>query len=160
MRLKVLFILIIGLALVGCATAQASTQTSAQASSSHPLSNSEVVGHYFSILNAGMKSGNFSDLQSVFASDATFTRSTLDGKTAVYHGLVNITHFYETLPTKAPGFQWTTDSIRDLSSNVVLAYEHAGTRSMTTPSRCAHGFVIQDSKIVSYDWVVFFAGVK
>jgi ketosteroid isomerase-like protein len=153
-------IVVIALVLLSaCASAQAQTQTSTQAPS-HLLSASEVVEHYFSILNAGIKSGNFSALNSVFASDATLTRSTLDGKTTVYHGLAEITGFYDTLPTKVPGFQWTTDSLRSPSTTVVLAYEHAGTPSMALPSRCAHVFVVQNGKIVSYDWVVFFAGQK
>ena len=147
--------------LSACASAQAQAQpqTSTQASS-HVKSASEVVEDYFHILNAGMKSGNFSALSSVFASDAILTRSTLDGKTAVYHGLAAITGFYDTLPAKVPGFQWTTDSLRSLSTTVVLAYEHAGTPSMALPSRCAHAFIVEDGKIVSYDWVVFFAGKK
>lgn len=145
--------------LSACSSAQAQTKTSTQ-SPSHLLSASEVVEGYFSILNAGMKSGNFSALSSVFASDATLTRSTLDGKTAVYHGLAAITGFYNTLPAKVPGFQWTTDSLRSSSTTVVLAYEHAGTPSMALPSRCAHVFVVQNGKIVSYDWVVFFSGKK
>jgi ketosteroid isomerase-like protein len=152
--------LVISLVLLSaCASAQAKSLTSAQAPS-HVLSASEVVEHSFSIVNAGMKSGNFSALKSVFASDATLTRSTLDGKTTVYHGLAAIISFYDTLPAKVPGYQWTTDSLRTLSERVVLAYEHAGTPSMTLPSRCAHVFVVEDGKIVSYDWVVFFAGLK
>jgi len=152
--------LVIALVLLSaCASAQAQSQTSTQAPS-HVQSASEVVEHYFRVLNAGMKSGNFSDLKSVFASDATLTRSTLDGKTTVYHGLAAITSFYDTLPAKVPGFQWTTDSLRTLSESVVLAYEHAGTPSMAVPSRCAHVFLVEDGKIVSYDWVVFFAGQK
>jgi len=152
--------LVIALVLLSAsASAQAKARTSAQAPS-HVLSASEVVEHSFSIVNAGMKSGNFSALKSVFASDATLTRSTLDGKTTVYHGLAAIISFYDTLPAKVPGFQWTTDSLRTLSESVVLAYEHAGTPSMALPSRCAHVFVVEDGKIVSYDWVVFFAGVK
>lgn len=147
--------------LSACASAQAQTQTQTSAQApSHVRSASEVVEDYFGILNAGMKSGNFSALSSVFASDTTLTRSTLDGKTTVYNGLAAITGFYTTLPAKVPGFQWTTDSLRSLSTSVVLAYEHAGTQSMTLPSRCAHVFVIEGGKIVHYDWVVFFAGVK
>jgi hypothetical protein len=141
------------------AQAQAHSQNSTPASS-HVKSASEVVEDYFSILNAGMKSGNFSGLSTVFASDATLTRSTLDGKTAIYHGLAAITGFYNTLPGKVPGYQWTTDSLRSLSTTVMLAYEHAGTASMTLPSRCAHVFIVEDCKIVKYDWVVFFAGKK
>ena len=152
--------LVIALVLLSaCASAQAKSLTSSQAPS-HVQSASEVVEHSFSIVNAGMKSGDFSALKSVFASDATLTRSTLDGKTTVYHGLDAIIGFYDTLPAKVPGYQWTTDSLRTLSESVVLAYEHAGTPSMALPSRCAHVFVVEDGKIVSYDWVVFFAGLK
>ena len=152
--------LVIALVLLSaCASAQAKSLTRTQAPSK-VLSVSEVVEHSFRIVNAGMKSGNFSALKSVFASDATLTRSTLDGKTTVYHGLAAIISFYDTLPAKVPGYQWTTDSLRTLSENVVMAYEHAGTPSMTLPSRCAHVFVVEDGKIVSYDWVVFFAGLK
>jgi hypothetical protein len=146
--------------LSACASAQAQTQQTNTQAPSHVKSASEVVEDYFHILNAGMKSGNFSALSSVFASDATQTRSTLDGKTAVYHGLAAITGFYDTLPAKVPGFQWTTDSLRSLSTTVMLAYEHAETESMTLPSRCAHVFVVENGKIVSYDWFVFFAGQK
>jgi ketosteroid isomerase-like protein len=145
--------------LSACTSTQADTQTSIQ-SPSHVLSASAVVQNYFNILNTGMKSGNFSALSSVFASNATLTRSTLDGKTTVYQGLAAITGFYNALPTKVPGFQWTTDSLRSPSTTVVLAYEHAGTSSMALPSRCAHVFVVENGKIVSYDWVVFFAGQK
>jgi hypothetical protein len=119
-----------------------------------------VVEHSFSILNAGMQSGNFSALNSVVASNATLTRSSLDGKTSVYHGLATIIRFYDTLPSQVPGFQWTTDSMRPLSRTVVLNDEHAGTSSLAVPSRCAHVLVIEKGKMVSYDWVVFFPGKK
>ncbi len=89
--------------LSACAPAQAQIQASIQAPS-HALSASEVVEDYFRILNAGMRSGNFSALNTVFAPDATLTRSALDGKTTVYHGLAAITGFYNTLPAKVPGF--------------------------------------------------------
>jgi hypothetical protein len=164
MRLRHLATLVLTLViasglLCACTSPQADVQTGAQAPSP-VLSASEVVTHYFSVLNAGMKSGNFSALNTVYASDATFSRSTLDGKTTVYHGLTDITSFYNTLPTKAPGYQWTTDQMSSPSPTVVLAYEHAGTSSMALPSRCAHVFVVQNGKIVSYDWVVFFPGQK
>jgi ketosteroid isomerase-like protein len=164
MRLRHLSTLVITLVIAlvllgGCTSTSANVQAGVQAPSGQP-SASEVAEHYFRILNAGMQSHNFSALDSVFASDATLTRSTLDGKTTVYHGLADIISFYDTLPTKAPGYQWTTDSMRSLSPTVVLAYEHAGTSSMALPSRCAHVFVVQNGKIVSYEWVVFFPGKK
>jgi hypothetical protein len=152
--------LVLALALLaGCASASANPPSTTQTASGQ-LRASDVVEHSFSILNAGMQSGNFSALNSVVASNATLTRSSLDGKTSVYHGLATIIRFYDTLPSQVPGFQWTTDSMRTLSPTVVLNYEHAGTSSMAVPSRCAHVFVIENGKIVSYDWVVFFPGKK
>jgi hypothetical protein len=50
--------------------------------------------------------------------------------------------------------------MRTLSPTVVLNDEHAGTSSMAIPSRCAHVFVVEKGKMVSYDWVVFFPGKK
>jgi hypothetical protein len=126
----------------------------------HQSSAQGVVGTYFGILNAGMRSGNFSALATVFAPDATLTRSTPKGVTTVYHGVAAITRFYQTLPNVAPGYQWATDSIRTLDPAVVLAYEHAGSSPLKVASRCVHVFAIQGGKIASYDWVAFYPGVK
>ncbi len=122
------------------------------------LSATAVATHYFKILNAGMKSGNFSGMASVFASDATLTQPSPKGVTTVVHGLPAITHFYQTLATKLPGYQWTTESQRSLADNVVLAYEHAGSPPLHVPSRCVHVFDVQHGKIVRYDWATYFAG--
>jgi hypothetical protein len=117
-----------------------------------------VATSYFSILNAGMKSGDFSAMATVFAPDATFTRSAPTGVTTVYHGIAAITRFYQSLAKQVPGYQWTTDSLRVLAPTVVLAYEHAGSPPLKAAGRCVHVFTIQAGKIVSYDWVVFFPG--
>jgi hypothetical protein len=36
----------------------------------------------------------------------------------------------------------------------------AGNQDSGGAERCAHVFVVEEGKIVSYDWVVFFAGQK
>jgi ketosteroid isomerase-like protein len=156
MHLRKIYLPVVAAVLLAGATA---ASTAAQSASRQPSAQA-VATRYFQILDAGMKSGNFAALASVFAPDATLTRSTPKGVTTVYHGLAAITRFYQTLPKSAPGYQWTTDSMRTLVPTVVLAYEHAAPPSMAVPSRCAHVFLIQNGKIVSYDWIAFFPGKK
>jgi ketosteroid isomerase-like protein len=155
MRPRHLYALVAAALLLATATAHTLAQAPA-----HQLSSQGVVTTYFGILNAGMKSGDFSALATVFAPDATLTRSTPKGATAVYHGIVAITRFYQTLPKLAPSYQWTTDSMRTVDAAVVLAYEHAGSPPLKVASRCVHVFAIQAGKIASYDWVAFYPGMK
>jgi hypothetical protein len=156
MRLRVVYPIIVCLLLLPTiAAAHVSARPSAANSGA-----SLVVTTYFSILNASMRSGDFSGLASVFAPDATLTRSTPKGVTTVLHGLGAITRFYQTLPSLAPGYQWTTDSMRLLAPTIVLAYEHAGSPPLKVASRCVHMLVIQGGKIASYDWVAFYPGTK
>lgn len=117
-----------------------------------------VVTTYFQILNAGMRSGDFSALASVYAPDATLTQSNPKGVTTVVHGLAAITRFYQGVRTRVPGYQWTTESMRSLASDVVLAYEHAGSPPLRVASRCVHVFVVQNGKITSYDWTAYYPG--
>jgi hypothetical protein len=117
-----------------------------------------VVSTYSSIFNAGMKSGDFSALASVFAPDATFTRSNPMGVTTVYHGLKNILAAYVGIYKAFAGYQWTIDSMRSLDQSVVLAYEHAGSPPLSVPGRCMHVFVVVNGKIQSYDWTTFYPG--
>ena len=113
---------------------------------------------YFQVLNTGMASGDFSGLSTVFAPDATLTKSGTDGKTAVYQGLSQITTFYQGLFAKLKGWQWTTDELRPLNNHDVLAYEHAGSPPLTVASRCIHVFVIKKGMIQTYDWAAFYPG--
>jgi hypothetical protein len=127
---------------------------------SRTLSAQDVLVHSFSLLNASMKSGDFSDLAAVYTPDATLTRSTPAGKTTVYHGLAAILGFYKTLPTLAPGFQWQTQSMRSLAPDIVLAYEKSGTPTMAQLSRCFHVVRVENGLIQSYGWVVYFPDQK
>ncbi len=122
-------------------------------------SSTSVVMTYLRIFNAGMKSGDFSALHSVYASDATLTQSTPKGVTTVVHSLTAITNFYQGLRKKFPGFQWTVDAMRSLAPNVVLVYQHASGPSSKVPGRCIHVFVVEDGKITRYDWATFYPGV-
>ena len=85
-----------------------------------------VVRTYLQLFNAGMRSGDFSAMASVYAPDATLTQSNPKGVTTVVHGLANITTFFQGLKTKFSGYQWTVESMHSLAPNVVLVYQHAG----------------------------------
>jgi hypothetical protein len=42
----------------------------------------------------------------------------------------------------------------------VIAYEHAGSSPLSVAGRCVHVMRIENGKITSYDWAVFFPGQK
>jgi hypothetical protein len=118
----------------------------------------DVVESYLKIFNAGMLSGDFSALSTVYADDATLTLSSPKGVTTVVHGLADIITFEQGFQKKVPGYQWTVESMRSLASNVVLVYQHAGSPPLTIPGRCSHLFVVEHGKITSYDWVTYYPG--
>jgi hypothetical protein len=99
-------------------------------------------------------------MASVYAPDATLTQSNPKGVTTVVHGLASITRFYQAVRTRVPGYQWTTESMRSLAPDVVLAYEHAGSPPLRVASRCMHVFVVKNGKITSYDWTAYYPGQK
>jgi hypothetical protein len=119
-----------------------------------------TVHAYFKILNAGMKSGNFSALSTVYARNATLTQSNPLGQTKVSHGLAEITAFYQGAYSKFAGYEWTQDGMRSLAKTVVLSYEHAGSPPLTVAGRCAHLFVVKNGLIRSLDWTTFYSGQK
>jgi SnoaL-like domain len=117
-----------------------------------------VVTTYLQLFNAGMRSGDFSTMSSVFALNATLTQSNPKGVTAVVHGLAAITSFYKGLRAKFAGYQWTVESMRSLAPNVVLVYQHAGSPPLRVAGRCVHLFVVENGKITSYDWATYYPG--
>ena len=117
-----------------------------------------VVTTYLQLFNADMRSGDFSSMSSVYAPDATLTQSNPKGVTTIVHGLTNILTFYQGVHTKFPGFQWTVETMRSLSPNVVLVYQHAGSPPLRVPGRCVHLFVVENGKIISYDWATYYPG--
>ena len=134
-------------------------QVHAQQNTSEPQSNATtVVKRYLQLFNAGMRSGDFSALASVYTPDATLTQSTPKGVTTVVHGLAKIISFYQGFQKKLPGYQWTVEKMRNLAPNVVLAYQHAGSPPLRVAGRCLHVFVVQNGKITSYDWATYYPG--
>ncbi len=118
----------------------------------------DVVQIYFQILNAGMISGDFSALDTVYAPDATLTQSTPKGVTTVYSGIGDITAWYQSFQAHFSGIQFTQDSMRSLAPHVVLSYEHAGKPTWIAQGRCMHVFTLKQGKIVSLDWATFYGG--
>lgn len=118
----------------------------------------DVVESYLHLFNAGMLSGDFSGLASVFAPDATLTQSNPKGVTTVVHGLADIITFDQGLRTKFAGYQWTVENMSSLAPDVVLVYQHAGSPPLTVPGRCAHLFVVEHGKITRYDWITYYPG--
>jgi hypothetical protein len=119
---------------------------------------STVVTTYLQLFNAGIRSGDFSAMDSVFAPDAILTQSSPRGVTMVLHGLAAFTSFYQGLKTKFAGYQWTVESMHSLAPNVVLVYQHAGSPPLLVADRCVQVFVVQNGKINSYDWATYYPG--
>lgn len=151
--LNVLVVLLVG-GLAACGGPASAQQNTAPA---QPNATS-VVTTYLQIFNAGMRSGDFSAMASVYAPDATLTQSNPKGVTTVVHGLANIITFYQGFQKKLPGYQWTVEHMRSLAPNVVLVYQHAGSPPLRVPGRCMHVFVVQNGKISSYDWATYYPG--
>jgi len=156
-KLLTLLSLLVVILISGLSACGGSTNAQPNAKSPRP-SAPPVVLTYFKIFNAGMRSGDFSALASVYSPDATLTHSSTNGVTTVVHGIDSIMRSYEDLWAKYPGYQWTQESMRSLDSNVVLSYEHAGSPPLRVASRCLHLFVVQNGKIMSLEWTTFYAG--
>ena len=156
-KLLTLLSLLVVILISGLSACGGSTNAQPNAPSPRP-SAPPVVLTYFKIFNAGMKSGDFSAMSSVYAPDATLTQSNPKGVTTVVHGIDAIMRFYEGLWATYPGYQWTQESMRSLDSNVVISYEHAGSPPLRVASRCLHVFVVQNGKIMSLEYTTFYAG--
>lgn len=152
-------ILLVSMCLLAACGAPTSAQTKTTTARAADPDATTVVKNYLRIFNAGMKSGNFSEMGDVYAPGATFTQSSPKGITTVVHGLANIISFYQSFQKKLPGYQWTVESMRNLAANVVLVYQHAGSPPQKIPGRCIHVFVIDEGKITSYDWATYYPGV-
>lgn len=152
-------ILLVSMCLLAACGAQVSAQTKTTTASAANPDAATVVKNYLRIFNAGMKSGNFSELEDVYARDATLTLSSPKGVTTVVHGFANLISFYQGFQKKFPGYQWTVESMRNLAPNVVLVYQHAGSPPQQVAGRCIHVFVIDEGKITTYDWATYYPGV-
>jgi hypothetical protein len=124
---------------------------------SRPL---QVAHSYFAVLNAGMRTGDFSSLASVYAGNARLTlyrylaRDIAPEKTGDAHGLAAITALYQKVQSAFPGYQWTLLQVNRVSSTRVVSYEWArgpggsGSRDSETV------FVIKGSKITRLAWTI------
>lgn len=145
--------------LIGGIAAWSGQANALQQNSAAPQSNATtVVKRYLKLFNAGMRSGDFTEMASIYAPDATLTQSNPKGVTTVFHGLAKIMAFYHGLQKQLPGYQWTVETMRSLAPNVVLVYQHAGSPPLKVPGRCIHVFVIEHGKITSYDWATYYPG--
>src|SRR5215471_16901925 len=112
-NLLALLSLLVVILISGLSACGGSTNAQPNAKSPRP-SAPPVVLMYFKIFNAGMRSGDFSALASVYSPDATLTQSNPRGVTTVVHGLANIITFYQGFQKKLPGYQWTVEHMRSL----------------------------------------------
>ena len=154
-----LALLIVLVVLLICGLAACGGSTNAQSNTTLTESNATtMVTTYLQLFNAGMQSGDFSAMASVYAPDATLTQSNPKGVTTIVHGLANITTFFQGLKTRFAGYQWTVESMHSLAPNVVLVYQHAGSPPLLVADRCVQVFVVQNGKINSYDWATYYPG--
>jgi hypothetical protein len=119
-----------------------------------------LVTTYISTINADMKSGNFSNLATVYASNATVTISSVKGVTKHISGLSSITRFYQKIQPYLRIFKWTLNGTQTLSSNVVICYIDVGQGQLTKAARSAHVIAVQNDKVISHDWIDFYPGMK
>ncbi len=120
-----------------------------------------VVENYFQILNAGMISGDFSALATVYAPDATLTQSTPTGHTTDYVGIDAIIAWYHVFQTHFPGMQFSPDPnhpMQNLAPHVVLSYESALPVGFHAPGKCMHVFTLKSGMLQTVNWATFFGG--
>lgn len=118
---------------------------------------SAVVQTYFTIANGILRGESAAGLATVFAPNAVLTAANPKGVVTTVHGLAAITAWYRTWGSTAlPGTQLTTTSMRNPAPDTVIHYEIAGSAAKPLIARCAHIFVVQDGKIISDDFIVFF----
>jgi hypothetical protein len=146
--------------IVFCAVCSSPAPRAAAGPATGSQSAEALVALYYRILNAGMRSGDFSPMASVYAPDATLTHSTPEGETSTFHGLNAIIAYYHRTYLSNPGIQFIRDTWYGLSPTIVLNYEHVSPPGFRLPTRCSHLFVLQNGKIQHLFWVVYFAGAR
>jgi hypothetical protein len=126
-----------------------------------------VVETYFQILNAGLLSGDFSALASVYAPDATLIQSNSKNVVTIKHGVSDIVAWYTTSfgpGSPAHGMQFTFDPryppMQSLAPHVVLTYEYALPNGFSQAGYCMHVFTLQGGMIESVHWATYFGPVK
>src|SRR5438309_565795 len=113
--------------LIACAlVASCAVMPHASAHAASPRNGAEaLIRSYFSIANAGLNTGDFSALPTVYAPNVTLTVSNPAGVTKVLRGMDKITAWYKTWASANAGAQLTSFSTTSPMPNVVIDYEHA-----------------------------------
>ena len=146
------FVALLAVALSACGAAPV-----AQAAPADPP-DQEVITAYIAALNAGIQSGDFSDLLARYAPDAVLTASTPAGVTKVSTGTAAIGAYFQAFRSAHPGLVFAVDSVRIVSPHVVLTYEHASPPGWAAPGRCMHLYILKQGQVQSLDWATFYPG--
>ena len=117
-----------------------------------------LLATYYNIVNAGMKSGNFSALDSVLTPDTKLITSSPVGKTEVYQGLRAVISWYHQSYLRIPGLYFKPFWVRDISPTILFTYDTAANPKHSVVGRCAHMFVIKNGKFSSHDYIVCYTG--
>jgi hypothetical protein len=134
------------------------------AASGHPAPQSrplQVARSYFALLNAGMRTGDFSSLASVYAANARLTmyrslpRDMSPEKIDQAHGLAAITGIYREVYAAFSGYQWTRVQVNRISTTRVASYERVRSPQGST-GESETVFVIKGGKITHLDWTIDF----
>lgn len=126
-----------------------------------------VVENYFWIFNAGLKSGDFSALSTVYAPDATLTQTNSKNVVTIVHGASNIIAWYTKaygVGTPAHGTKFVPDPryppMRSLAPHVVLSYEYALPIGFSQAGYCSHLFTLKGGMFETVNWVTYYGPVK
>jgi len=108
-----------------------------------------VVTDYFAVLDADLKTANFSNLGAAYAANATLKVLDRHGVATTYRGLAAIIHYWKYRGIQVPGLHFTADRIVSLDVLHVAAFERTSTnKQKILAGRCAHLFKVVGGKIV------------
>lgn len=126
-----------------------------------------VVETYFQLFNAGLLSGDFSALNTVYAPDATLIQANSKNVVTIKHGVSDIVAWYTTsfgLGTPGHGAQFEPDPryppLSSLAPHVVLTHEYALPPGFSQAGYCTHVFTLKGGMIESVNWTTYFGPVK
>ena len=126
-----------------------------------------VVDTYFQVFNAGLLSGDFSALDTVYAPDATLVQANSKNVVAINHGVSAIIAWYTKtfgLGTPGHGAQFEPDPrfppMQSLAPHVVLTHEYALPLGFSQAGYCMHVFTLKGGMIETVNWVTYFGPVK
>jgi hypothetical protein len=126
-----------------------------------------VVDTYFQIFNAGLLSGDFSALATVYAPDATLVQTNSKNVVTIKQGVSDIVAWYTATfgrGTPAHGAQFVPDPryppLSSLAPHVVLTHEYALPPGFSQAGYCMHVFTLKGGWIYTVNWVTYYGPVK